>query len=64
MLTRRLQHSILYVQGIWDHSGNQRKEKGAAFPGAPDKYRETVYRRDPSNSSFRVAYTSLLDDES
>jgi hypothetical protein len=58
-LTRRL--TFCHMQKIWDHSGNQRKNQGAAFPGVPDTYRETVYRRDPENTSFRVAYSALPD---
>ena len=61
MLTRNSTFCYIFAQGIWDHSGKQRKNQGDAFPGAPDAYRETVYRRDPDNRSFRVAYSLLPD---
>jgi hypothetical protein len=51
------------VQDIWDHSGNQRKKKGNAFPGAPDAYRETRYRRNYLCGSFEVLYTLIQDDD-
>lgn len=44
-------------QALWDHSGGQRKQKGVAFPAAPDWYRETVYRRTLHPPSFEVVHS-------
>lgn len=54
---------LCLMQEIWDHSGNQRKKKGSAFPGAPDLYRETVYRRKAGDKSFQVLHSLIHDDE-
>mmetsp|Transcript_42250 Transcript_42250/g.61723 ORF Transcript_42250/g.61723 Transcript_42250/m.61723 type:complete len:424 (+) Transcript_42250:250-1521(+) len=46
-----IENYIATNKAIYDHAGSERK---ALFPGGPDTYRSTRYKRDNSNQSFEI----------